>query len=471
MKFYQLYTILENIDITKERWQKYLKDNKLLKSGVEVLDKLTKNNHEAYIVGGAVRDIILGHKPHDIDIATNMSLDKIEKIFPSHDIGKSKNFGIITIKHNNEDFEVANFRTDGEYTNGRSPDSVKIVLDFKTDASRRDLTINAMGIDKDGNIIDYFDGKKDIKNKLIRTVGNPNDRFKEDKLRMMRVARFSSKLGFGIDSKTTAAMSKHSKDITQISPERIRDELLKTAEYGGSKFADMIETLEKTGILKYILPEIVKMKEFKHAKEHHPEGNVWKHTLNALRKSNLNSAVTNLSILLHDVGKIKTLSMKDNIPQYLKHAKEGIEIIDNISDRLKLTNEQRNAIKFSSLNHMKFHEIIKMSNSKIIKLLNDKNFNVLLDVAKADQQARDHLWNPEEWQKIITKINTVRENMKPDEYEKVRKLINGKKIMDMLNLKPGKQVGEIINKSLEYALDNNIKNADTIYKYIQKEFS
>jgi tRNA nucleotidyltransferase (CCA-adding enzyme) len=457
--------------ISSDRWKEYLKSNKMLSAGVEVLNTLTRNNNKAYIVGGAVRDIIIGDDPHDIDIATNMPINKLESLFPSHDIGQSKDFGIITAKHKGYDFEIAQFREDGTYSNGRKPDKVKIVVDFKSDASRRDLTINAMGIDQNGNIIDFFNGQKDIKNKIIRTVGNPDDRFKEDKLRLLRVARFASKLNFNIDDKTKYAMKNYSGKLDQISVERIRDELLKTAGYGGKEFANMIRILDETNILKHILPEIVKMKEYKHDVKHHPEGDVWEHVLNALRKSNSKNPITNLSILLHDIGKTATLTYKENgMPQYLGHAKEGMMLIDSIVKRLKISNIDKEAIKFAALNHMKFHDILKMSNSKILKLMRDQNFNILLDVAKADAESRNHLWNPKEWEDIINKLKTVKEDMTPNEYEKIRKLINGKKIMEILNIKPGKELGKIISDSLEWVLDNNIKNSEQIYKYIKDKY-
>jgi tRNA nucleotidyltransferase/poly(A) polymerase len=457
-------------NIEKSRWNDYLKKNKMLKTGIDVLSKLNKGKYKAYVVGGAVRDIILGDNPHDIDISTNMPIEEIEKIFKTHDVGKSREFGIVTIKHKGEEFEISQFRSDGSYTDGRRPDSVNIVLDFETDAGRRDLTINAMGIDKDGNIIDYFNGSNDIKNKVIRTVGNPQDRFEEDKLRMMRAIRFSSKLGFALDDDTLKAIKDKSSKITQVSYERIRDELLKTAGYGGKEFANMIELLDETGILKVILPEISSYKDFEHKPGTHPEGNLAQHTLNALKKSKSKDPITNLSILLHDVGKTVSQTMTPDGPQYLQHAKKGVDLVNTIALRLNLRKKDKERIAFATLNHMKFHDILKMKNSKILKLMDSEHFQTLMDVAKADAESRDHLWNPGEWQDIMNKIDSVKQSIPSSEYTELKKLLNGKKIMDMLNIKSGPRVGEIIKQTLDWAIDNNVKDVDEIFDYIGKTF-
>lgn len=471
MKFKQ-YIAEQTLD--KKRWDDYVKTNKMLGAGVDLLKELERLGGEAYIVGGAVRDIVLGDEPHDIDIATNIPVKKIESHFRTHDIGASKDFGIVTIKHKNEDFEVAQFRTDGTYSDGRKPDDVKIVMDFKSDAERRDLTINAMGIDKEGNIIDHFAGQKAIKDKIIKMVGNPSKRLEEDKLRMMRVVRFAAKLDFKVDSSTKKALAKFAGDIKQISPERVRDELIKTAGYGGKQFATAIRMLDEVGILQHILPEISKMKEFEHHKEYHPEGGVFDHTMAALEASKSKNPIVNLGILLHDVGKTITRTYKKDGDitkvQYLKHAYKGVDLIDDIAKRLKLSNKEKAAVEFATANHMRFHDLLKMSNSKIHKLIQDDNFDVLVDVAYADAASRGKLHDEKDWQKVIDKIQHVKDNMKPSEYEELRKLLSGHKIMQLLNIKPGKELGAIIKDTMEYAVDNSVKDADTLYKYITDKY-
>jgi tRNA nucleotidyltransferase (CCA-adding enzyme) len=241
----------EMAQITKD-WEGYVKRVPMLKKGIEVL-KILEKHGQAYITGGAVRDIITGEKtPDDIDIATNVPMEKIEELFKTHDIGANKDFGIVVVDYKGESFEVAQFRKDGTYSDGRRPDKIEVLASFKGDAERRDFTINAMAVDSKGNIIDYFDGQKDIKNKLIKAVGDPEKRFSEDYLRMLRAVRFSSRLGMDIDPDTISAIKNTAVKIKDISPERITKELLKMAKQEGTQLADAILMLDKADLLKHI---------------------------------------------------------------------------------------------------------------------------------------------------------------------------------------------------------------------------
>ena len=442
MRFDDFYTspiyITEDNQISK--WQEYVDRIPMLKKGVEIIKRLEQEGGKdarAYIVGGAVRDIVTGEKePDDIDIATNVPVDKIEEIFgKSHDIGKNKDFGIVIVTLGGEDFEVANFRSDGKYSDGRRPDSVKIEMDFKTDAGRRDFTVNAMGVDKDGNIIDYFDGQKDIKNKVIQTVGDPEQRFGEDYIRMLRAVRFGSRLGFKISDETMAAIQKLAQNITPkknpkdkgVAGERIYKEFKKMAEQEGPKFADALEMLDKSGMLQYILPEVAKMKEFKHSVEHHPEGGVWEHTLAALRSSGSKDPLVNLGILLHDVGKTETHEFDaEGMHRYFGHAQAADKIIDVIADRFHLDNDVRKKIQFAAINHMKFAELLKMSNSKIAELMDNDAFDILVKVSEADARARGKLFDEKEWNAIMAKIAELTEKFKDRKaIEAIKKVVNG----------------------------------------------
>ena len=449
------------------RWKDYLNDVPILKSAVKILKNIESKGYVAYIVGGAVRDLVLGISLKDVDIATNMPIDEIEKIYKTHDIGASKDFGIVVVREGGFTFEVANFRSDGEYIDGRRPETVKIVLTFEKDAARRDVTINSMGIDSSGNIIDYFNGQKDIKNKIIRTVGNPHDRFKEDHLRMLRVARFSSKLGFTIDKDTKDAIKDLASNVSKLSVERIKDEIFKAAGQNGDKFAKYLIELDDMGILQIILPEIVKMKEFKHFEDTHPEGGVFAHTIESLKKSNSLDPIVNLSILLHDVGKILTLGEKENgIPTYYGHAEEGINLVNVIADRLKLSNDERESIIFAVANHMKFHKILGMKPSKIAKIVTDKNWNVLVAVAKADEFSRGRGFSRSDFEKIVDTAIEIKEKWGQKTVNGIMKLVDGVHVMNLTGLKPGKQVGEIIKKTTEYILDNGVKNQEEIDNFI-----
>lgn len=466
-------SFLNEEQLMNGRWHEYVKDNPYLSAAIDILTELEKMGGSAYIVGGAVRDLVLGNDMHDVDIATNVPIEKINSKFKTHDIGQSKSFGIVTVTHKGFNFEIAQFREDGEYKNGRSPESVKIVLDFKTDAGRRDFTINSMAIDKDGNIIDHFDGMSDIKNKTIRTVGNPNDRFEEDRLRLLRLARFASKLDFKIDPSAKEAAKTFAPKIKDLSAERVRDELFKTAGYGGKELATFIEHLDEMGLLEQFLPEVSDLKKFEHMPTSHPEGpDIISHVLAALRSSPSKDPLVNLAILFHDIGKTKTRTYNDKgIVQYLRHAYKSAEMVEDIGRRLRFSNDQTKTLVFATLNHMKFHEILNMSNSKIWKLVQDKDFDTLVKVAKADWMARGELFNTDEWEAVLKKIETVKSKMTPTEYDNLRKLVSGKKIMDMLGIGPSAQVGQLIKDAVEWAIDNEIKDVDQIYDHIKKKHS
>ena len=457
-------------------WQKYVMDNSELKAAIKVLLKIEKAGYKALLVGGSIRDLILGTSNiNDFDIATNAPMDVLEKLFRTYDIGKSKDFGIVVVKEAGFDFEVAQFRTDGKYTDGRRPESVMITGSFQDDAARRDFTINAMAVNSKGEIIDYFDGKKDIKNKILKTVGDPRKRFGEDYLRMMRLARFSSKLGFDIEKGTEKAAIKFSTNIKELAPERIKDELMKAAKQSGEKFAEYILTLDKLKILKHILPEVVNLKWYRENLQHHPEtrghgGTVYAHVLAALRASNTADPIKNLAILLHDIGKGVTFSQKEGLPQYLGHAKMSIELVDAIVKRLKMSNKEKDALLFAVGNHMKFHKLLDMRASKIAKLVNDDNWDILVAVARADEFARGEVFkHAGEFEKIIDKAIKIKEKYGTKEVEKRLKLVDGHHVMLLTGLKPGKQVGDIIRKVTTWIIDHDITDQEKIDDRIIKE--
>jgi tRNA nucleotidyltransferase/poly(A) polymerase len=453
-------------------WHKYVKTNKMIQSAVKVLTTINKKKYRAYIVGGAVRDIVLGIQPKDIDIATNMPIEELQKVWRIHDIGKSKDFGIVVVVDGGSRFEVAQFRTDGKYTDGRRPENVNIAGTFEEDAGRRDFTINAMALDANGIIYDYFDGKKDIKNKVLRTVGDPKKRFGEDKLRMMRAARFSAKHEFDIDKETIKAAKKMAGDITKLPYERIKDELFKAASLGGHKFANYMKILDKLKILQHILPELVTMKIMPHAPADHPEGGAWAHTMKALEVSNTTDPVKNLAILLHDVGKAVTAELgtgkKAGKMTYYGHAEMGVRLVNTIAKRLKLSNAEKQSILFAIGNHMKFKDILKMRPGKVAKLVADENWDVLLSVVKADTYSRGSGFRfTDEFEKIVDKAIKIKEKHGLESVNRRFQLVSGNHIMDITGLKPGPKIGEIIRKTTNHILDNDIQSQTEIDEYIR----
>jgi len=458
-------------------WMQYVKKNPELAAGVKVLQKINKAGYKAYIVGGPVRDITLGTQPNDIDIATNMPMKELNKMFKTYDIGKMKDFGIVVAKEGGHSFEIAQFRADGKYADGRRPETVTIKGSFEDDAGRRDFTVNAMGVNAKGEIIDYFDGRKDIKNKVLRTVGNPLKRFGEDYLRMMRLARFSSKLGFDIDPKTKKAAQKLSPNILSLAPERVKDELLKSAAQSGEKFAEYIKILGDLKILRLILPEVMNLKWFRENLQHHPEtrgegGTVYSHVMAALKQSKSADPIKNLAILLHDVGKGVTFAPKPGAgtPTYYRHARKSVHLVNAIADRLKMSNSERDALIFGVGNHMKFHKILDMKPSKIARLANDDNWDVLVAVGHADEFSRGETFrHAGEFEKIVDKAIEIKDKYGKKEVQKRIKLVDGNHVMNITGLKQGKQLGDIIRKTTEWIMDNDVKDQDVIDDYIRSQ--
>jgi tRNA nucleotidyltransferase/poly(A) polymerase len=353
---------------------------------------------------------------------------------------------------------------------------VSFGVTLKDDLGRRDLTCNAMALDREGNIIDYFGGKKDIINKVLKTVGNPEDRFSEDFLRLARVARFSSKLGFSVDKDTKRAIKKLSGNVVKLSPDRIKDEILKSAAQSGEKFAKYIILLDELKILKHILPELKALQNWKEDLTHHPEtigkgGSPFAHTMEALKASNVVDPLTNLAIMFHDIGKGVTFS--DTTPgktyTYYGHEKEAIKLIEVIANRLKMSTKEKEALLYSAANHMKFHRLKEMTPSKIFKIVNNDNWEVLVAVARADEFSRgERFMSKKDFESSLEAAIKIKEKWGKKEAENRLKLVDGKHVMELLGIGPGKKVGEIIRKTTEWILDNNISSQEEIDELILK---
>ena len=281
----------------------------LLYSGIGLMEEIVAMGYSAYIVGGCVRDLLMGQRPHDIDIATNMPIDAIKQHYKTIEYGGGERHGTVIVHHNGEDFEITQFRSESTYSDNRRPDEVKFVNSFKEDSLRRDFTINAMGIGCEGEIIDYHGGYDDIKNRVIRTVGNPEDRFTEDSLRILRAARFAAKLGFDIDEDTREAMTKLADTVNNVSGERIRDEFFKAMSNPYS-FGIFIRYLNELKVLHAV---------FNQAKSV---------TIPYICRARTTDKIVNLALLFCNAGS------------------------DDDLKRLKITNDEYKAIKFC---HNSFH--------------------------------------------------------------------------------------------------------------------
>lgn len=417
----------------------------LLPKALSLMTKIEEAGYKAYIVGGAARDIVLHKKVvSDYDIATNCPMEKLEKMFRTHDIGQSRNFGILVVKSGGHHFEVAQFRKDGEYKDGRRPKDVWLVDDLKEDVERRDFTINALALDKEGTIIDYVNGTYDIKNKIVRAVGDPIKRFQEDHLRMIRAARFGAMEGFIIEPKTRKAIAKMSKAVRSVTPQRIRLELIKAAEKDGKTFARFIILLDDLMLLQRILPEVSNLKRAWHKPEHHPEGvTVLDHVIKCLEVSD-DDYLSHLAILFHDIGKIATMTVNADGPGYYHHAHVGSKMVEAICDRLKFSSFQTDALVYATKNHMKWNRMLEMKPAKIARMLNSPHFEVLANVCRADEFCRgEKFMHKGQFKKRLERAMEIKTKWEGQTVDHKLKLVDGERIMALTKLEPGPLVGKI----------------------------
>lgn len=432
----------------------------MVEDGREVMKRLNDAGFEAHIVGGAARDMLLNRELKDVDVTTNASVEDVAKLFETRDLGRSTEFGISLIlapKHGTP-IEVAQFRTEGEYKDGRHPDEVSRAKNFGEDAKRRDFTVNALAIDSDGRIIDPVGGIGDLEKRVIRAVGNPNDRFGEDKLRMLRAVRFATVLGFDIDAGTEQAIRDNAEGIKKIASERILQEMNKIV---GSPNRELgVRKLKELGVLNHVIPEVVDMVGVDQPDKHHPEGDVFEHTMLGLRNyhGNLNGA---WAYLLHDVGKPVVAERKeDGDNSFIDHENVGAEMVDSICRRLKMPNEQREEIVYCVKNHMRLHKIGEMKRGKALRFVTEPYFDTLMAVGHSDSAGR-HM---KEYGELVERVNELKDAARKIPSEK---LVSGEDIMNMLGLKQGKEVGDVKRDIDEKILLGDIKNREDVVKYLE----
>jgi len=342
---------------------------------------LRADGHQAYLVGGCVRDLLLGREPKDFDIATDALPSRILALFPrARQVGA--HFGVILVSENGADVEVATFRSDHAYLDGRHPIQVDFETDPRRDVLRRDFTINAMLLDPaNSEVIDYVGGRRDLEQGLIRTVGDPDARFREDHLRMLRAVRFAARLGFEIESATTEAVSRLCPLVSAVSAERVRDELIRILTEGGARRG--FELMERTGLLAVILPEVASMRGVEQPPEFHPEGDVWTHTLLMLDAMSNPTPSLALGVLLHDVGKPPTFRVAERI-RFDGHAEMGAEMAAAILQRLRCSNELIRKVVALVANHLRFKDVRRMKESTLRRFLRTDSFDEHLELHRLD---------------------------------------------------------------------------------------
>ncbi len=351
-------------------------------SAREVVRTLQENGFTALYAGGCVRDMLRAVEPKDYDIATNALPEQVENLF-QQTVGVGKQFGVIIVRNGSHDFEVATFREDKCYTDGRRPDQVAFT-DARHDARRRDFTINAMFYDPlAGHTYDYTGGQEDLARKLIRCVGSPEERFIEDHLRMMRAVRFAGSLDFRIEQKTFDAIRKHAPLIKRVSPERIGQELTRTL-LESNKAGQSIVQMQKLGLLEEILPEVSATIGQQQPPQFHPEGDVFTHTVIMLDMMETTSPVLAYSALLHDIGKPGTARHAPDRIRFDGHAGLGADMARTILNRLRFPSETIENVTRCIRDHMRFMDVPRMKRSTLRRLTGSPVYKEELELHRLD---------------------------------------------------------------------------------------
>lgn len=424
------------------------------------ITKILKNHgFMAYFAGGCVRDAIMNIEPVDYDIATDASPDKVMELFPkTFPVGVQ--YGVVLVIKDGIQFEVTTFRKDGRYVNGRHPESVSFSKTPAEDVKRRDFTINGLLYDpfKD-EILDYVGGRDDIKSGVIRAIGDPNERFQEDKLRIMRAVRFAARYKYTIEENTMSAIKIFAKKINEVSPERIRDELDKI--FRGENPGLGLEMLLLTGILIEILPEVSAMEGVEQPSEFHPEGDVFTHTKIMLDMLKDPTRVLAFSALLHDVGKPKTFSRAERI-RFDGHVPLGARMADEITRRLRFSNDEREKIVRYIENHLKFMDVQEMRTAKLKRFMQSDTFLEELELHRVDCLASHG--KLDNWEFCKKKLEEYsKEEIKPEP------IISGDDLI-ILGYKPGPLFKEILIKSGDLQLENKIKTKEEALTWVKKNY-
>src|SRR5271169_752314 len=362
---------------------------------IHVVRELRRRGFQAYLAGGCVRDMLLGNEPMDYDVTTDATPNDVMRIFPeTYAVGAQ--FGVVLIPVPKEGcesaaggsqhpIEVATFRSDGIYSDGRHPDQVQYSKSPEADVQRRDFTINGLLMDPlDGDrVLDFVGGRADLAAGIVRAIGDPERRFLEDKLRMLRAVRFAARFGYTIDPPTFAAIQQLAPMIHQVSRERVRDELTKMLTEGHARRA--FELLDESGLLREALPEIVRMKGVEQPPQFHPEGDVWIHTLLLLEKLPPRSSRTLAwGTLLHDVGKPPTFRVAPDRIRFDGHVEVGVRMAEEICRRLHFSNPDTRQIAALVANHMRFGQADKMKESTLKRFLRLPKFDEHLELHRMD---------------------------------------------------------------------------------------
>jgi len=350
-------------------------------AATEIVRRLRAEGFQAYLVGGCVRDLVMGREPKDYDVSTDATPDQVVKLFPDS-LTVGAQFGVVIVPRAEGNVEVATFRSDGRYADGRHPSEVRYAKTPREDVRRRDFTINGLLLDPlENQVLDYVGGQGDIRARRIRAIGNPIERFHEDRLRMLRAVRFAARFGFSLDAAALEAIRKLAPLIHDVSAERVRDELLKILTEGEARRG--FELLDETGLLREVLPEVKATQGVPQPPEFHPEGDVWVHTLLMLEGLRAPTPTLALGVLLHDVGKPPTLSLRERI-RFDNHVEVGAEMAQAVCARLRLSARETERVVELVRHHLRFKDFPRMRRSTQLRFLRMEGFDEHLELHRLD---------------------------------------------------------------------------------------
>ena len=448
-------------------------------AALEAIRLLRRHGHQALWVGGCVRDLLLGREPADYDVATSATPGEVMSIFPqTYAVGAQFGVVLVPLKTLGDPgaagnapgyVEVATFRSDGAYLDGRHPDSVRYTTSPQHDVERRDFTINGLLLDPlsahpntpHGELLDYVEGRRDLERKLVRTIGPPERRFTEDKLRMLRAVRFAARFGYQIDPATMQSIRRLAPHIHQVSCERIRDELTKMLTEGQASRAFLL--LDESGLLRELLPEIARMKGIQQPPQFHPEGDVFVHTLLLLEGLPAGCSLTLAwGALLHDVGKPSTFRRAPDRIRFDGHVEIGVRIAAELLTRLRFSNRDRDQILALVENHLRFADVRKMKDSTFKRFVRLPEFDEHLAMHRLDCLA-SHA--------NLELYNYTRERLAaiPSGAERPAPLINGHDLI-AAGYHPGPRFAEILAAVEDAQLEGAITTRDEALGFAESNF-
>lgn len=416
----------------------------------EIVSVLRGRGHHAWLVGGCVRDLLLGTPPKDYDVATDATPAQVLAIWPrAREVGA--HFGVVLVQQGGAQIEVATFRSEGPYKDGRHPSVVRFETDPKQDALRRDFTVNAMMLDPLTNeVLDFVGGRADLDGQLIRAIGDPEKRFREDHLRMLRAVRLAARLKFDIHPETEGAIVRLHPLIRDVSAERIREELVRILTDGNARTG--FELLDRTHLLMMILPEVAAMKGVEQPPEFHPEGDVWTHTLIMLEE--LPPGVSHtlaLGVLLHDVGKPGTFRVADRI-RFDGHVELGVELTERIMTRLRFPTDEIRQVQALVDNHMRFKDAPHMKESTLKRFFRLDRFDEHLELHRLDCVSSHGLLDNYDF------VKRRRDELGQEEIRPPR-LITGRDLVDA-GLTPGPEFGRILQAVEDAQLEGRVASKE-----------